>query len=81
VNLTAPTPVTNAEFAKALGRVLHRPAVLPVPSFGPKVVVGSELANELLFTSARVLPRKLLDSGFTFEHPDLEDALRAALED
>jgi uncharacterized protein (TIGR01777 family) len=80
VNLTSPNPVTNAEFTKALGHVLGRPALLPVPAFGPKVVVGTELATELLFTSANVLPAALLESGFEFEHPALEPALRSVLE-
>jgi uncharacterized protein (TIGR01777 family) len=79
VNLTAPNPVTNAEFAKTLGRVLNRPAVLPVPAFGPKLVVGRELADSLLFSSQRVLPTVLTGSGFTFAHPTLEPALRAEL--
>lgn len=79
VNLTAPNPVTNAEFTKVLGRVLGRPTLLPVPSFGPKLLLGSELAEELLFTSARVLPTVLTDAGYTFHSPDLEDALRKEL--
>ncbi|HEX7443808.1 MAG TPA: TIGR01777 family oxidoreductase [Acidimicrobiales bacterium] len=79
VDVTAPEPVTNAAFAKALGKALHRPAALPVPAFGPKLVVGGELAQALLFTSARVLPTVLEASGFAFAHPDLEGALRAVL--
>ena len=55
VNLTAPDPVPNAEFAAALGRVLHRPTFLPTPSFGPKLVLG-EMADDLLFASKRVRP-------------------------
>ncbi|HEX7094936.1 MAG TPA: TIGR01777 family oxidoreductase [Acidimicrobiales bacterium] len=80
VNFTAPEPVTNAQFTKTLARVLRRPAVVPVPAFGPKLLVGAELAQELLFTSARIVPRKLLDAGFRFEHADLESALRAVLD-
>jgi uncharacterized protein (TIGR01777 family) len=79
VNLTAPNPVTNAEFTRELARALHRPAWLTVPPFGPKLVLGSELAQELLFTSLRVLPAKLQEAGYRFEHPDLPGALRAAL--
>ncbi len=79
-NLTAPQPVTNAEFSKVLGRVLHRPSALPVPSFGPKLLRGPELAQELLFASQRVQPDALVSSGFTFNHPDLETALRAVLD-
>jgi uncharacterized protein (TIGR01777 family) len=80
VNLTGPRPVTNAEFARALGGVLHRPSLLPVPAFGPKLVVGRELATELLFTSIRAVPRKLLDSGFEFAHTDVTSALSAVLQ-
>jgi len=79
VNLTAPTPVTNAVFTKALGRVLRRPTVLPVPSFGPKLLVGRELAQTLLFDGQRVLPEVLQDAGYEFEHTDLEPTLRAIL--
>ncbi len=80
VNLTAPHPVTNAEFADTLGSVLSRPTFLPIPKFGPKLVLGGELAENLLFTGQRVLPRVLLDDeGFSFEHPDLDTALRSLL--
>ena len=79
VNLTAPEPVTNAEFSRTLARVLGRPALLPVPRFGPAILLGSELADALLFTGQRVLPRALVDDGFVFAHPDLEGALRALL--
>jgi uncharacterized protein (TIGR01777 family) len=78
-NLCAPSPVTNATFAKVLGRVLHRPAVLPVPAFGPKLLVGAELAQELLFTSMRVEPAALVAAGFEFRFTELEPALRALL--
>jgi uncharacterized protein len=80
VNLTSPEPATNAELTRALGRVLHRPAVLPVPHFGPGLLVGPELAEALLFTSARVHPDALLASGYRFQHPDLPDALRSVLD-
>jgi len=79
VNLTAPEPATNAELTRVLGRVLHRPTLLPVPSFGPKLLLGGELADALLFTSARVMPQALLDAGYRFRHPDLASALSAAL--
>jgi uncharacterized protein (TIGR01777 family) len=79
-NLTAPNPVTNAELARTLGRVLGRPALLPIPSFGPKLLKGAELAQELLFTSARVEPRVLAAAGFAPRHPELEGALRAVLD-
>lgn len=79
VNLTAPAPVTNAEFTKALGKVLGRPTVLPIPSFGPKMLLGGELADALLFTGQRVVPTKLQASGYVFQHATLEVALRALL--
>ena len=79
VNLTAPTPVTNTDFTRTLAKVLGRPALLPIPSFGPKALLGSELADALLFTGQRVVPTALLNDGFTFEHPTLESALRALL--
>jgi uncharacterized protein (TIGR01777 family) len=79
VNLTAPAAVTNADFAVVLGKVLRRPALLPVPSFGPKLLLGGELADALLFTGQRVIPRALSSSGFQFAHPTLDVALRALL--
>ena len=79
VNLTAPTPVTNAEFTKTLASVLKRPSLLPIPSFGPKLLLGSELAEALLFTGQRVLPSVLLNDGYQFRHPTLDVALRAIL--
>jgi uncharacterized protein (TIGR01777 family) len=81
VNLTAPQPTTQADFADALGTVLKRPTFLPTPKFGPKLLLGSELAENLLFTGQKVHPRVLQDDpGFTFDHPDLESALRAVLD-
>ena len=80
VNLTAPHPVTNGDFAKALGRVLGRPSVVPVPSFGPKLVLGAELADSLLFSSQRVRSEALAASGYTFAQPELEGALRDLLD-
>lgn len=77
VNLTAPDPARNAEFTKALGRALHRPTFLPVPGLAARIALG-EFANEVL-TGQRAVPRRLLDSAFTFTHPTLEDALRAEL--
>ena len=79
VNLTAPTPVTNAEFTSTLASVVSRPALIPIPSFGPKLLLGGELANALLFTGQRVTPNALLADGFTFAHPTLETALRDLL--
>lgn len=79
VNLTAPTPVTNRAFTEALGGALHRPTVVPVPGFGPKVLFGGELVDELLLASQRVQPAALLEAGFTFAQPDLRPALDALL--
>ncbi|MEV0182988.1 TIGR01777 family oxidoreductase [Streptomyces sp. NPDC050625] len=77
VNLTAPTPLTNREITAAMGRVLHRPAGLPVPAPVLRSVLG-EMAGDVL-GSQRVLPKRLLESGFVFAFPGIEDALRAAL--
>ena len=75
VNLTAPNPVTNAEFTKTLGKVMKRPTFLPVPAFGPKLLVGADRAQALLFDSARILPTALTDAGYSFIHPTLDSAL------
>lgn len=77
VDLTAPHPLTNAEMAATMGRVLHRPAVIPAPAFALRLVVG-EFA-EAIVTGQRVLPSKLEGVGFTFHHPTFEAAYRAAL--
>ena len=74
VNFCAPTAVTNAELMRACARALHRPALVPVPAFALRIVLG-EFANELLINQ-RVVPRKLLDAGFTFSHPDIDGAAR-----
>lgn len=76
-NGTAPEPVTNRVFARTLGKVLHRPAVLPTPAFALKAGFG-EMAH-LLLTGQRVLPAHALAEGFTFRFPVLEDALRDLL--
>ena len=78
VNLTAPNPVTNAEFTRALGRALRRPAILPVPLLLPSLLLGSEAVTGLT-QSARVIPEALLADGFTFTHPEITSALAAAL--
>ena len=77
VNLTAPTPVTNRELSHALGHVLHRPAVFPVPAFGVQLLFGEMSA--VVTTGQRVIPSRLTDAGYTFEHPELEGALRDVL--
>lgn len=76
VNVTAPEPVSNSELSKALGRVLHRPAVAPVPAFAIKALYG-EMAM-IVTTGVRAVPAALLASGYEFRHSDLEGALRAA---
>ena len=78
VNVCAPHAVRNAEFAHALGQALHRPAVVPAPAFALRLALG-EMAQESVLSSARVIPRQLLDDGFTFEHATLEAALAAML--
>lgn len=80
VNFTSPNPVTNAEFTKTLGKVLGRPTLLPIPKFGPSLVLGGELADDLLYSSQRVAPGQLEASGFEFAHPELEGALRHVLD-
>jgi len=79
VNLVSPTPVTNADFSATLGRVLHRPALLPVPKFALRLGVGSEMADEMLIGGARVIPASLRAHGFQWEHETLEPALRSLL--
>ena len=81
VNLTAPNPVRNQDYTKALGRELGRPTVLPIPRFGPKLLLGGELAETLLYQSQRVLPAALEADGFRFRHPTIEDCLAAVLGD
>jgi uncharacterized protein (TIGR01777 family) len=75
LNVTAPNPVTNEEFAQTLGRVLRRPSFMPAPAFALRAALG-EMAD-MLITGQRVLPARALSLGFTFRHPALEEALRA----
>ena len=79
VNLAAPNPVTNLEFTKTLGDVLNRPTLLPTPLLPIKAVYGSELVETLMLGSLRVVGVKLVEDGFEFRHPVLEDALRATI--
>lgn len=79
VNLTAPEPVRNAEYAAAVARALRRPAVLAVPGPALRLVLGAQLADEALLCGQRVRPGVLLGGGFGFRHPSLEEALAAAL--
>lgn len=79
VNLTAPNPVTNAEFTKALGRVLHRPTFMWIPRWVVRLFLGSELADILVLESQRALPERLLEGGFEFLHDTVDEGLRAGL--
>lgn len=80
VNVTGPVPVRNAEFAKTLGEVLHRPALIPIPRLVAKLPFGvGELAESLLFEGQRVQPQALEDAGYGFQHRDLRSALEAVL--
>jgi uncharacterized protein (TIGR01777 family) len=78
VNAVAPTPVTNLEFTKTLGRVLRRPTILPMPAFAARLALG-EMADELLLASSRVDAKRLVQSGYDFRQPTLEAALRHLL--
>ena len=78
VNAVAPEPVTNRQFVKTLGGVLHRPTVLPLPAAAVNLLFG-EMGRTVLLEGARVVPAKLQSAGFEFRHPTLESALRAEL--
>lgn len=78
INVVSPNPVTNEEFTKCLGQVLSRPVLFTLPSFILKATLG-QMADELLLASTRVTPKKLIDSGFSFQHAQLEPALRSIL--
>jgi uncharacterized protein len=76
INLTAPNPVRNAEFARMLGRTLKRPAIVRTPAFAVRIALG-EMAHTLVLTGQRVIPERALQGGFTFRYPELEGALAA----
>jgi hypothetical protein len=78
VNLTSPEPVRNRDWVRAIGRTVHRPAVLPVPGFALRAAVG-QFADEAVLVSQRVLPGCLTAAGFSFRHPDIDSALAAEL--
>jgi uncharacterized protein len=80
VNLTGQTPVTNAEFTKTLGKVVHRPTVIPTPLLPLRARYGSELVEHLLVEGQRVLPKRLEETGYRFAHSTPEEALRAAVD-
>ncbi len=79
VNATSPQPVTNSEFTRALGRVLHRPTFFPVPAIAARLAFG-QMADDLLLSSTKVTSERLLASGFEFQHPSLEDCLNCLLD-
>jgi uncharacterized protein (TIGR01777 family) len=76
INATAPTPETNKAFASALGRALHRPALLPAPAFALRLLLG-EMADALLLSGQRAIPERAQRMGFAFKYAQLDDALRA----
>jgi NAD dependent epimerase/dehydratase family enzyme len=76
-NGSAPEPVTNKEFSKALGRALHRPSFSPVPAFAIKLLYGE--MSEIVTEGQRAVPTRALEAGYAFKHPDLDEALTSAL--
>ena len=76
INATAPNPVTNAEFARALGRAMHRPAFMPAPAFALRLLLG-EMADALVLSGQRAVPRRAQRGGFTFTYRTIDDALQA----
>lgn len=79
VNVTAPEPVTSASLARAIGKALHRPAVVPVPRFALGLVVGRQMAKEMVTASQRAVPTRLLASGYRFRHPEADAAMAELL--
>ena len=78
VNMVSPEPVTNSQLTKALGSALHRPTFFPMPAIIARLLFG-EMADELLLSSTRVRPEKMLESGYRFHHADLSEALKYLL--
>jgi len=78
INVVAPNPVTNDEFTKSLGAVIHRPTILPLPEFAVNLIFG-EMGDALLLASTRVIPEKSQQLGYKFKYPQLDEALKAAL--
>lgn len=79
MNVTSPNPARNADVARVLGRVLHRPSVLPVPALALSLLMGRELTREVILAGQRAVPTVAEATGYRFVHPDLEPALRAAV--
>lgn len=80
INLTSPNPVTNYDFTQALGKVMNRPTIVPFPSFAVSLLFG-EMGEETLLGGNRIVPTKLLQSGFRFLHPTIEEAIQSAIDD
>jgi uncharacterized protein (TIGR01777 family) len=78
VNLVCPSPLTNNQFSKLLGKTLRRPAIIRTPELALRVVLGSELTSQAVLASQRVLPKVLLENGFVFQNPDCSSVLSAA---
>jgi len=76
VNAVAPEPARNADYTRTLASVLHRPALIPVPAFGPRLLLGEEGAREIAEASQYVRPERLIEAGHHFRQPDLGQALR-----
>ncbi len=79
VNLTSPNPIRNKELAKALGKAMHRPAFLPAPGFMLKLILGE--FGSVLLEGQRVIPKKLMDSGYVFIYPEIDGALGSLIMD
>ena len=79
INVVSPEPITNKEFTKALGDVLRRPTLFPVPKFGMKAMFG-EMGEQTVLSNQRILPQQLIDSGFSFDFPDIKSALTDILD-
>lgn len=79
VNATAPNPVTNREFTKAMGEALSRPTVMRTPAFAVRLAAGREMADEMLLGGAKIYPKRLNEEGFGFQCPDITTALRTVL--
>ena len=79
LNLSAPSPVRNADFTSALGRALKKPTAIPVPAFALKTLYGREMAEETVLSSCKVVPQALQADGFVFQYPNIDDALSALL--
>jgi uncharacterized protein (TIGR01777 family) len=79
LNATAPNPVTNNEFTKALGKVLFRPTLIPIPTPGLELLFGAEMADEVLIAGQKVVPAKLQGTNYQFRQTQIEPALRSVL--